>query len=91
MQTVAIDLDGMLFSSPRFFRAFFPAMQAAGNKVGILTGRPHFQKDSLTEQLKEVGIDVLFDDFQCDDPKMLAEFFSINQTTIPFTSWAYQG
>jgi len=31
---------------------------------------------------------VLFDDVQCDDPTMLADFFSLNLTTIPFTSWA---
>jgi hypothetical protein len=116
---LAIDVDGMLLSYPKFFQAFFPAMQAAGSKVGILTGRPESQKDTLTEQLKalgiapdffvakpddstlpngafkaiacrDLGIDVLFDDFQCDDPAMLAEFFSRNQKTIPFISWALQ-
>jgi hypothetical protein len=36
----------------------------------------------------ELGADVLFDDFQANDPRMLAEFFSLNTTTIPMTSWA---
>jgi len=119
MPTYACDLDGMVFSFPSFFQSFVPAMQAAGNKVGILTGRPESEKDMLIEQLKalaiapdffigkpddsqlpngvfkaiacrDLGIDILFDDFQCDDPKMLADFFSLNQKTIPFTSWAFQ-
>jgi len=114
---IALDLDGIVFSYPGFFQTFAAAMQAAGNKVGILTGRPQSQKDALLEQLKslgiapdffigkpddsqlpngvfkaiacrDLGIDVLFDDFQCDDPTMLADFFSLNQQTIPFTSWA---
>ena len=115
---IGCDLDGMLLRFPRFFQAFVPAMQHAGDKVGILTGRPSSEVGTPTEQLKalgiapdffiakpddstlcngvfkaiacrDLGIDVLFDDFQCDDPKMLAEFFSLNQTTIPFTSWSY--
>lgn len=36
----------------------------------------------------KLGIDVLFDDFEADDPQMLACFFSANQTTTPFTSWS---
>lgn len=42
------------------------------------------------EICKKMGIDVLFDDFQCSDPTIISDFFSVNNTTIPFTSWAYQ-
>lgn len=38
----------------------------------------------------DLEVDILFDDFQASDNKMLAEFFSINQRTVPFTSWAYE-
>lgn len=37
----------------------------------------------------ELGVDLLFDDFETDDPQMLADFFSMNQKTVPFTSFAY--
>jgi len=37
----------------------------------------------------ELGVDLLFDDFETDDPQMLADFFSLNQKTVPFTSFAY--
>lgn len=36
----------------------------------------------------KLGIDVLFDDFEADNPQMLACFFASNQTTTPFTSWS---
>jgi hypothetical protein len=35
----------------------------------------------------ELDIDVLFDDFNHNDDKMIADFFTINSKTIPFTSW----
>lgn len=38
---------------------------------------------------KEFDVDILFDDFETNDPKMLADFFSVNTHTVPFTSWAY--
>jgi 3-deoxy-D-manno-octulosonate 8-phosphate phosphatase KdsC-like HAD superfamily phosphatase len=34
-----------------------------------------------------LAIDVLFDDFEHDDPAMLASFFSLCPTTTCFTSW----
>ena len=37
----------------------------------------------------ELGVDLLFDDFQSDDPNMLGDFFTHNVKTVPFTSWAY--
>src|SRR6266566_4899474 len=33
---------------------------------------------------KDLEIDVLFDDFESDNPQMLADFFSVNQHTEPF-------
>lgn len=48
---------------------------------------PGIYKATVCNDLK---VDLLFDDFQTNDPKMLADFFSMNQTTVPFTSWAYK-
>jgi hypothetical protein len=114
---VACDMDGMLLAFPAFFQAFFPAMQAAGHEVGILTGRPASENEQNLAMLKDLGItpdfyvgkpdatdlsngsfkalacnalgiDVLFDDFECNDPAMLADFFSASPSTTCFTSWA---
>lgn len=38
----------------------------------------------------EMDINVLYDDFECSDPKMLADFFSVNTKTIPFTGFGYK-
>ena len=38
---------------------------------------------------QELGIDLLFDDFEASDPSMLGDFFAANYSTVPFTSWAY--
>jgi len=45
----------MLLNFPSFFQAFVPAMQEAGDKVGILRSQPEHQKGSLTEQLAGQG------------------------------------
>src|SRR5947209_213184 len=37
----------------------------------------------------EMEIDYLFDDFEADNPTMLADFFSVAKHTVPFTSWGY--
>lgn len=37
----------------------------------------------------DLEVDLLFDDFLSDDPTMIADFFTTNQRTTPFTSWAY--
>jgi len=39
---------------------------------------------------KELNVDVLFDDFEASDDKMIADFFTVNDNTIPFTSWGYK-
>lgn len=38
----------------------------------------------------ELGVDILFDDFQYNDSQMLADFFTWNNKTTPFTGWAYR-
>lgn len=36
-----------------------------------------------------LGVDVLYDDFESDDNGMMGDFFTYNQKTKPFTSFAY--
>lgn len=38
---------------------------------------------------KYLQINVLYDDFQSNDPEMISDFFEYNQDTIPFSSFAY--
>lgn len=38
----------------------------------------------------EMGIEILFDDFESSNPVMLADFFSVNTRTIPFTGFGYK-
>ena len=38
---------------------------------------------------KTKNIDVIFDDFEHSNPKIVGDFFSVNEKTIPFTSWGF--
>jgi|GEM_PF-3435838 len=38
---------------------------------------------------KTKNIDVIFDDFEHSNPKIVGDFFSVNEITIPFTSWGF--
>jgi phosphoglycolate phosphatase-like HAD superfamily hydrolase len=42
------------------------------------------------EVCTKLGIDVLYDDMESDNPTMIADFFAHNTHTVVFTSWAYQ-
>src|SRR5947209_7601840 len=120
MQTIATDLDGMLFAFPTQIAPFLTSLQKQGYQVGILTARSqtdqeellrhvieksHFVPDFLvcksnTEPVsdglwkgqvcREFPVDILFDDFEASDPRMIADFFSVNTNTLALTSWAYQ-
>ena len=42
---ISIDLDGTLWDHMEFFRELMKSMQAAGHRVGILTGHAHDTKE----------------------------------------------
>lgn len=118
---VAVDYDQMITAFPEYFKVFFSAMQKAGNKIGVLSGRKESERNEIEKTIDSydiepdfcilmtddiagkypvgifkakvcnyLGVDVLYDDFQYSDHAMLSDFFSINSTTIPMTSFAYQ-
>lgn len=76
--------------------AILDALEKIGIKPSFFVGLP---KDIEGKEIShglfkakvcnELEVDLLFDDFQTSDNAMLADFFSNNQKTVPFTSWAY--
>jgi len=66
--------------NPDFFITMPDDLRDTHMGVGIFKGKI----------CKDLNIDILFDDFVYSDPKIIADFFSVNTTTIPFTSWAYK-
>lgn len=76
------------------------AIEEALDEVGIEPDFVTLMPDKLKEMDFPVGIfkgivctqlevDVLYDDFQSDDPTMMGDFFSYNQKTTIFTGFAY--
>jgi len=53
---VCLDIDGTMLTNPKFFEAFFKAMQGAGHKVGILSYRPIEEKEKIISVLESDGI-----------------------------------
>lgn len=72
-------------------------LEKVGIKPDFFVAMPDNLKESNFPQgifkgivCTELKIDVLYDDFQASDPTMLGDFFTYNQGTIPFTSFAYK-
>ncbi len=70
-------------------------LESVGIKPDFYIGKPEQLKgvpNGVYKGLvcKEADIDILFDDFDYSDEKMVADFFSVNSKTVPFTSWGYR-
>jgi hypothetical protein len=69
-------------------------LDKAGIKPDFIIQRPENLQDFPIgifkgEVCKRLDIDVLYDDFESSDPKIISDFFLANSKTIPFTSWGY--
>jgi hypothetical protein len=88
---------GILSARPASEKDF---IEDALNKVGIKPDFVMLMPDDMKQRdvspgifkaivCNELGVDVIYDDFQYDDNKMMGDFFTYNQRTKPFTSFAY--
>jgi hypothetical protein len=73
---------------------YLDTLEKLGIKPDFFIGFPEDNtKDAGTFKgnvCKDLKIDVMFDDFHNNDPKMLADFFAANDSTIPISSWGYR-
>jgi hypothetical protein len=68
---IALDIDGVVGTYPKFFEMFIPAMQSKGAKVGILTGRPESDKNAVVKALEGAGLKL---DFYLFKPQEFEKF-----------------